>query len=187
MSALDTRRFSAMSDIQSTAFDRESNAGECGMDKKAKATKTAKEKKSKKEAPSATAGPAKAISDSRKTKGAATKRGRTSSSPKESSEVKRQKFLERNRMAASKCREKKRLQTLKTISDADEITARNQALHETLDQLQEEVWRLKNQILCHRNCGCDVIQKFVQSSFDYNAPPAPSFAVPASVVQMQLY
>ncbi|KAF9542181.1 hypothetical protein EC957_002263 [Mortierella hygrophila] len=80
-------------------------------------------------------------------------------------EVKRQKFLERNRMAASRCREKKRLQTLKTISDADEITARNQALHETLDELQEEVRRLKNQILCHRDCSCDVIQKFVHSSF----------------------
>ncbi|KAG0278429.1 hypothetical protein BGZ95_004042 [Linnemannia exigua] len=84
----------------------------------------------------------------------------------ESPEVKRQKFLERNRMAASKCREKKRLQTLKTISDADEITARNQALHKTLDQLQEEVRLLKNQILCHRDCSCEVIQKFVQSTFD---------------------
>lgn len=83
----------------------------------------------------------------------------------ESPEVKRQKFLERNRMAASKCREKKRLKTLKTISDADEITARNQALHETLDELQEEVRLLKNQILCHRDCSCDVIQKFVMSSF----------------------
>ncbi|KAG0241348.1 hypothetical protein B0O80DRAFT_434986 [Mortierella sp. GBAus27b] len=80
-------------------------------------------------------------------------------------EAKRQRFLERNRMAASKCREKKRLQTLKTIADADEITARNQALHESLDELQEEVRALKNQILCHRDCGCDVIQKFVQSSY----------------------
>ncbi|KAF9208915.1 hypothetical protein BGZ49_007121 [Haplosporangium sp. Z 27] len=88
-----------------------------------------------------------------------------SSPEEESSEAKRQKFLERNRMAASKCREKKRLQTLKTISDADAITARNQALHESLDSLQEEVRSLKNQILCHRDCGCDVIQKFVQSSF----------------------
>ncbi|OAQ32295.1 hypothetical protein K457DRAFT_47785, partial [Linnemannia elongata AG-77] len=88
-----------------------------------------------------------------------------SSSEEESPEAKRQKFLERNRMAASKCREKKRLQTLKTIEDADVITARNQALHETLDELQEEVRTLKNLILCHRDCGCDVIQKFVQSSF----------------------
>ncbi|KAF9952106.1 hypothetical protein BGZ70_000737 [Mortierella alpina] len=83
----------------------------------------------------------------------------------ESNETKRRKFLERNRVAASKCREKKRQQTLKTIADADAITARNQALHETLDELQEEVRTLKNQILCHRSCSCDVIQKFVQSSF----------------------
>ncbi|KAF9281703.1 hypothetical protein BGZ68_006462 [Mortierella alpina] len=83
----------------------------------------------------------------------------------ESNETKRRKFLERNRVAASKCREKKRQQTLKTIADADTITARNQALHETLDELQEEVRTLKNQILCHRSCSCDVIQKFVQSSF----------------------
>ncbi|KAF9987249.1 hypothetical protein BGZ75_000861 [Mortierella antarctica] len=83
----------------------------------------------------------------------------------ESNETKRRKFLERNRVAASKCREKKRQQTLKTIADADAITTRNHALHETLDELQEEVRTLKNQILCHRSCSCDVIQKFVQSSF----------------------
>ncbi|KAI7819826.1 hypothetical protein BC939DRAFT_387184, partial [Gamsiella multidivaricata] len=77
---------------------------------------------------------------------------RKHSSEEESPEAKRQKFLERNRMAASKCREKKRLQTLKTIADADAITARNQALHESLDELQEEVRTLKNQILCHRDC-----------------------------------
>ncbi|KAF9216418.1 Cyclic AMP-dependent transcription factor ATF-7 [Podila verticillata] len=80
-----------------------------------------------------------------------------------SPEAKRQRFLERNRMAASKCREKKRLQTLQIISDADTITARNQELHETLAELEDEVRRLKNQILGHRDCGCDVIQKFVQS------------------------
>ncbi|KAG0277471.1 hypothetical protein BGZ96_002850 [Linnemannia gamsii] len=103
-----------------------------------------------------------------------------SSSEEDSPEAKRQKFLERNRMAASKCREKKRLQTLKTIEDADVITARNQALHETLDELQEEVRTLKNLILCHRDCGCDVIQKFVQSSFkvpsmQVQAPPSQFF------------
>ncbi|KAG9070594.1 hypothetical protein KI688_008132 [Linnemannia hyalina] len=93
----------------------------------------------------------------------------------ESPEAKRQKFLERNRMAASRCREKKRLQTLKTISDADEITARNQALHETLNELQEEVRRLKNQILCHRDCSCDVIQKFVHSSFGTSSRMSDSY------------
>jgi len=103
----------------------------------------------------------------------------------ESPEVKRHKFLERNRMAASKCREKKRLQTLKTIADADAITARNQALHESLDELQEEVRALKNQILCHRDCGCDVIQKFVQCSFGTSSFPSGTSAANQMQNQMQ--
>ncbi|KAG0005692.1 hypothetical protein BGZ80_005239 [Entomortierella chlamydospora] len=108
----------------------------------------------------------KAKSQSNNSKPSNSSQSRKHSSPEEESpEAKRQKFLERNRMAASKCREKKRLQTLKTIADADAITARNQALHESLGELQEEVRSLKNQILCHRDCGCNVIQKFVQSSF----------------------
>ncbi|KAG0255456.1 hypothetical protein BG011_005114 [Mortierella polycephala] len=107
-------------------------------------------------------------------------RGRKRAVNNESPDAKRQKFLERNRMAASKCREKKRLGTLKIISDADEITARNQSLHETLKELQEEVRRLKNQILCHRDCGCDMIQKFVQSTnFDPNAFTTSSLPVPS--------
>ncbi|KAG0021552.1 hypothetical protein BGZ82_011299 [Podila clonocystis] len=85
-----------------------------------------------------------------------------------SPEAKRQRFLERNRKAASKCREKKRLQTLQIINDADAITARNQELHESLAELEEEVRRLKNQILGHRDCGCDVIQKFADPEDDRN-------------------
>ncbi|KAG0333851.1 hypothetical protein BG005_005034, partial [Podila minutissima] len=45
-----------------------------------------------------------------------------------SPEAKRQRLLERNQLAAAKFRGKKRLQTLKTIMDADEIIAKNQAL-----------------------------------------------------------
>ncbi|KAF9560947.1 hypothetical protein EC968_005952 [Mortierella alpina] len=83
----------------------------------------------------------------------------------ESSATKRAQFLKRNRVAAFKCREKKRRQTLTTVTDADIIMARNQALYETFDELQEEARMLKDQILCHRGCSCDAIQKFVQSSF----------------------
>jgi len=95
----------------------------------------------------------------------------------ESPEVKRQRFLERNRLAASKCREKKRLQTLKTIADADTITLRNQELHDQLSDLQEQVRSLKTQILCHRDCGCDVIQKFVRSTFEHGMPSPSSSAM----------
>ncbi|KAG0092873.1 Cyclic AMP-dependent transcription factor ATF-7 [Podila epicladia] len=99
-----------------------------------------------------------------------------------SPEAKRQRFLERNRKAASKCREKKRLQTLQIINDADTITARNQELHENLAELEEEVRRLKNLILRHRDCGCDVIQKFVQSFDDgrSSSSPSSSFEYPSS-------
>ncbi|KAF9945861.1 Cyclic AMP-dependent transcription factor ATF-7 [Mortierella alpina] len=107
------------------------------------------------------------------------------SAEEEGPEKKRLKFLERNRMAAAKCREKKRLQTLKTISDADEITARNQALHETLEELQEEVRRLKTQILCHRGCECSVIKKFVETSFECNSLTSPVTHAPASSFSFQ--
>ncbi|GJJ69579.1 hypothetical protein EMPS_01926 [Entomortierella parvispora] len=132
----------------------------------------AKKSKDRKAAPKTTK-----VSKTKKTADASSNKSKASGKPssrkrssqdQESPEVKRQKFLERNRMAASKCREKKRLQTMKTISDADEITVRNQQLHESLGELQEEVRFLKNQILAHRNCGCDVIQKFLQTSYDYN-------------------
>ncbi|KAF9359331.1 hypothetical protein BGX34_008427 [Mortierella sp. NVP85] len=173
MSALAMRRQSEMSDIvEPEAFQYEprmkgSNNNETGANK---STRSNKSKKDSAEPASTT------TASSRKAKGTTTTRAGTrkrSSTEEESPDVKRQRFLERNRMAASKCREKKRLQTLKTISDADEITARNQALHETLNQLQEEVRQLKNQILCHRDCGCDVIQKFVQTSFGFSTSTSP--------------
>ncbi|KAG0215674.1 hypothetical protein BGX28_008920 [Mortierella sp. GBA30] len=99
------------------------------------------------------------------------------SSEEETPENKRLKFLERNRIAAAKCREKKRQQTLKIISDADEITARNQALHETVEGLREEVRRLQAQILCHRDCGCDVIRRFVKTTFEYNNISSPQLSL----------
>ncbi|KAF8977227.1 hypothetical protein BGZ46_007547 [Entomortierella lignicola] len=186
MSALDMRRLSTMSDIHSSSDETFANSMKSNKvsdrhysaidmrrlstisDTHSSAEETFASPKNSKAAKSKKV----TASGSRKAKNTSTKSGsrKRSSTEEETPESKRQKFLERNRMAASKCREKKRLQTLKTIADADEITARNQALHETFDALQEEVRRLKNQILSHRDCGCDVIQKFVQTSFDFSAP-----------------
>ncbi|KAF9290997.1 hypothetical protein BGZ68_005418 [Mortierella alpina] len=143
--------------------------------KDSKGAKNAKAAKTKKSAaaPSAPGTLSRTSSSSRKSKS----RKRTTAE-EEGPEKKRLKFLERNRMAAAKCREKKRLQTLKTISDADEITARNQALHETLEELQEEVRRLKTQILCHRGCDCSVIKKFVETTFECNSLTSPTTHAP---------
>jgi len=139
--------------------------------KNAKAAKTRKTATTDSDAPG---GLTRTPSSSRKSKSR-----KRATAEEEGPEKKRLKFLERNRMAAAKCREKKRLQTLKTISDADEITARNQALHETLEELQEEVRRLKTQILCHRGCECSVIKKFVETTFDCNSLASPAAHAPA--------
>ncbi|KAG0309801.1 hypothetical protein BGZ98_007535 [Dissophora globulifera] len=137
MSVLDMRRSSTGSDIHSSPT---SSAMDCDSDadsSKAKATKSRKSSRSRKGA-QATAASASARKSKCATKSTSRKRSSSEEEGEETPELKRQKFLERNRMAASKCREKKRLQTLKTISDADMITARNQELHETLGKLQEE-------------------------------------------------
>ncbi|KAG0000832.1 hypothetical protein BGZ65_004020 [Modicella reniformis] len=174
MSALAMRRPSTMSDVESAIPQVEyppsinkhtTTTTVTSSSSSSSSRSSARTSKAKKDV-GATATATAATTGGRKAKGATSRTGsrKRSSTEEETAEVKRQRFLERNRMAASKCREKKRLQTLKTIADADEITARNQFLHETLDQLQEEVRQLKNQILCHRDCGCDVIQRFVRTS-----------------------
>ncbi|KAF9369777.1 hypothetical protein CPB97_003314 [Podila verticillata] len=140
----------------------ETKATSSNSDKKAPPSSTKTKTKTKTKVKSTRT---KSSSSTTTTLGRPTKDARKQSGAEQlSPEAKRQRFLERNRLAAAKCREKKRLQTLKTITNADEITAKNQALHESLEELQEEVRKLKNQILCHRDCGCDVIQKFVKTS-----------------------
>lgn len=162
-------------DTAMSALDMQPTSESTSKTKDSKGAKNAKAAKTKKAAaaPNAPGTLSRTPSSSRKSKS----RKRTTAE-EEGPEKKRLKFLERNRMAAAKCREKKRLQTLKTISDADEITARNQALHETLEELQEEVRRLKTQILCHRGCDCSVIKKFVETSFECNSLASPTTHAP---------
>ncbi|KAG0332661.1 hypothetical protein BG000_009835 [Podila horticola] len=165
-----SRDSSTISDVMgpskssSSSRSPEPKEGTSKSDEKTSPPKTKSKARSKSKAKNtktkSTPSPTSTSTLGRPTKAARKQSGTEQLSP----EAKRQRFLERNRLAAAKCREKKRVQTLKTITDADEITARNQALHESLNELQEEVRMLKNQILCHRDCGCDVIQKFVKTS-----------------------
>ncbi|KAJ3095477.1 hypothetical protein HDU97_006899 [Phlyctochytrium planicorne] len=78
-------------------------------------------------------------------------------------EEKRKKFLERNRVAASKCRQKKKLWMQELEQKSTELSERNKELIATVGQLKEEVLLLKNQLLLHRKCRCNVIQNFIQS------------------------
>ncbi|KAI9005062.1 hypothetical protein DFJ74DRAFT_692473 [Hyaloraphidium curvatum] len=65
---------------------------------------------------------------------------------------KRRRFLERNRLAASKCRQKKK-QWIEELERASaDSRARNKQLHALVDQMREELMALKNQVLLHQSC-----------------------------------
>ncbi|KAJ2766874.1 hypothetical protein GGI18_005916 [Coemansia linderi] len=80
----------------------------------------------------------------------------------------RLRFLERNRMAASKCRQKKKVWIQDLERRAEEATMQNRSLHIAVAQLKEEVLILRSQLLSHHGCGCSAVQRFVSS----DAPPS---------------
>ncbi|KAJ1862883.1 hypothetical protein LPJ78_004413 [Coemansia sp. RSA 989] len=91
----------------------------------------------------------------------------------------RQRFLERNRIAASKCRQKKKLWVQELERRAEDVTMQNRTLHIAVAQLKEEVMVLKNQLLAHRNCNCSAIHQYLQAEC-----AAPDASVVASDVPL---
>ncbi|KAJ1905657.1 hypothetical protein LPJ81_001805 [Coemansia sp. IMI 209127] len=75
----------------------------------------------------------------------------------------RRKFLERNRLAASKCRQKKKMWVQELERRAEDATMQNRSLHIAVAQLKEEVLILKNQLLTHHSCGCNAVQQYIQN------------------------
>ena len=86
--------------------------------------------------------------------------------PSGAEEVRRSKFLERNRIAASKCRQKKKEWTQNLENRARELQKGNQSLRMVLDSLRDEMLFLKGEMLKHTTCGCEEIQGWVKSSAD---------------------
>ena len=82
--------------------------------------------------------------------------------PMKTEDVKRSKFLERNRVAASKCRQKKKEWTQNLENKARELQKNNSSLRLMVDSLRQEVVFLKGEMLKHSSCGCDQIQKFLK-------------------------
>lgn len=67
-------------------------------------------------------------------------------------EEKRKNFLERNRVAALKCRQRKK-QWLQNLQNKVELyTSENDVLQNQLQQLREEVVQLKTLLLAHKDC-----------------------------------
>lgn len=78
----------------------------------------------------------------------------------------RSRFLERNRVAASKCRQKKKEWTQNLEHRARDLQRENHSLRLLLDSCKEEILFLKGEMLKHTGCGCENIQESLQRGVD---------------------
>ncbi|KAH8148376.1 uncharacterized protein LAJ45_07477 [Morchella importuna] len=75
----------------------------------------------------------------------------------------RKKFLERNRVAASKCRQKKKLWMQKLEENARNAQLHAKSLKEQVTALKDEMLNLKGMLLKHTGCGCPQIQTYLEN------------------------
>lgn len=71
----------------------------------------------------------------------------------------RQRFLERNRAAASRCRQKRKLWVNSLEKKADDLANMNVSLTSEVTLLRNEVAQLKQLLLAHKDCPVTVMQK----------------------------
>ena len=86
--------------------------------------------------------------------------------PNNPEDVRRSKFLERNRVAASKCRQKKKEWTSNLETRARDLQKNNSSLRMMLGSLKDEVLWLKGEMLKHTSCGCEQIQLLLKQRAD---------------------
>ncbi|RYP46797.1 hypothetical protein DL768_007039 [Monosporascus sp. mg162] len=68
---------------------------------------------------------------------------------------------ERNRIAAHKCRQKNRQNVEELQQQERELAQQNKYLNAHLNHLKDEVLVLRNEILNHGNCDCELIQNYI--------------------------
>ncbi|KAI8380429.1 hypothetical protein EDC96DRAFT_490995 [Choanephora cucurbitarum] len=82
----------------------------------------------------------------------------------EDAEDRRKKFLERNRVAAYKCRQKKKNWMLELEQKAEVQNSQNEELRAMVAQLKEESMYLRNLLLSHGNCDCESVQAYLRKT-----------------------
>ncbi|KAK6350049.1 hypothetical protein TWF696_006298 [Orbilia brochopaga] len=75
---------------------------------------------------------------------------------------KRARFLERNRIAASKCRKKKKIMNQRLEEKSRLLIQQNRYLSATVSKLRSDVLRLKQMVLTHHGCGNAPIEQYLQ-------------------------
>ncbi|KAH6985545.1 hypothetical protein EDB80DRAFT_732999 [Ilyonectria destructans] len=73
----------------------------------------------------------------------------------------RRRVIERNRIAATKCRLRKRDEASALASREQAMEDQNRYLSTCFDQLTAEIYHLKTQLLRHTDCNCVLIQKYI--------------------------
>ncbi|RYP91184.1 hypothetical protein DL770_002661 [Monosporascus sp. CRB-9-2] len=68
---------------------------------------------------------------------------------------------ERNRIAAHKCRQKNRQNVEELQQQERDLAQQNKYLNAHLNHLKDEVLVLRNEILNHGNCDCELIQNYI--------------------------
>ncbi|KAH6985483.1 hypothetical protein EDB80DRAFT_756604 [Ilyonectria destructans] len=76
-------------------------------------------------------------------------------------DTRRRRILERNRIAATKCRLRKRDEASALASSEQAMEDQNRYLSTCFDQLTAEIYHLKTQLLRHTDCNCVLIQKYI--------------------------
>ena len=84
--------------------------------------------------------------------------------PPDELSVLREYNLEKNRVAAEKCRLRRKKSTAKLSADFDVLSQKNQALKANEASLREELLFLKNKVLSHASCGSPIIDSYIAQS-----------------------
>ncbi|XP_036389674.1 cyclic AMP-dependent transcription factor ATF-7a [Megalops cyprinoides] len=85
--------------------------------------------------------------------------GRRRRTAEDDPDERRQRFLERNRAAASRCRQKRKLWVNSLEKKAEELTSMNVSLSNEVSLLRNEVAHLKQLLLAHKDCPVTTMQK----------------------------
>ncbi|GAB5585682.1 hypothetical protein Unana1_00582 [Umbelopsis nana] len=98
-------------------------------------------------------------------------RKRRNSDDDDEAAERRRRFLERNRVAASKCRQKKKAWVNELEQTSEKVVEDNKRLNDMVIQLKEEAMFLKNQLLAHGTCNCDVVKQYLKQSAELASAP----------------
>ncbi|KAK2836749.1 hypothetical protein Q7C36_014618 [Tachysurus vachellii] len=96
--------------------------------------------------------------------------GKRKRSTDEDPDERRRKFLERNRAAASRCRQKRKIWVVSLEKKAEELTHTNLQLQNEVTLLKSEVIQLKQLLLAHKDCPVTLRQRETQVGSPTGSP-----------------